>query len=123
MHRLGLSELEDVAWEGFRLTKESGGIRIEAENESDLRKAIALCDRVLPLLIRQRKPDDPEWRAYDRLLPNAVYGRTKWQWLLAFLGPTKYEYELIDLPDGLFWMYFLIRPFCWLMRKLFGGKR
>lgn len=119
MHRLGLPGLEDTAWEGFRLTKD----HIEAEDEAAVQKAIALCDRVLPLLVLERRPGDSEWKAYDRLLPNAVYGRTKWQWLLAFLGPSKYEYELIDLPDGLFWMYFLIRPVCWLARKLFGGKR
>lgn len=123
MHRLGLPGLQDTAWEGFRLTKEPGGIRIEAENENDVRRAVELCDRVLPLLLREVKPGEGEWKAYDRLLPQAVYGRSKWQWLLAFLGPSQYEYELIDLPDGLFWMYFLIRPFCWLGRKLFGGKR
>lgn len=123
MHRLGLPGLEDTVWEGFRLTREASGIRVEAAREEDVHKAIALCDRVLPLLLHERRPADPEWKAYDRLLPNAVYGRTKWQWLLAFLGPTRYEYELIDLPDSLFWMYFLIRPVNWLVRRLFGGRK
>ena len=109
MHRLGLPGMEEPIW-------------LEQCQEGDLQKAAALSDRVLPLLLREVKPSEPEWKAYDRLLPNAVYGRTKWQWLLAFLGPSQYEYELIDLPDGLFWMYFLIRPVSWLVRKLFGGK-
>lgn len=95
----------------------------ELTQQTDLQKAVGLCDRVLPLLLREVKPTEPEWMAYDSLLPNAVFGRTKWQWFLAFLGPSEHEYELIDLPDGLFWMYFLIRPFSWLWRKLFGGKR
>ena len=110
MHRLALPGMEEL-------------ILPELKQETDLQKAVALCDRVLPLLLREVKPAESEWKAYDRLLPNAVYGRTKWQWLLAFLGPSQYEYELIDLPDGLFWMYFLIRPVNWLWRKLFGGKR
>lgn len=121
MHRLGLPGLENASFGGFRLTREASGIRLEVDEDAE--KAIALCDRVLPLLLREAKPSDPEWKAYDRLLPNAVYGRTKWQWLLAFLGPSQYEYELIDLPDSLFWLYFLIRPVCWLARKLLGGKK
>ena len=123
MHRLGLPGLGNVAWEGFRLTEEPGGVRIGTESESDVSKAIDLCDRVLPLLLREVNAGEGEWKAYDRLLPRAVYGRSKWQWLLAFLGPSEHEYELIDLPDSLFWLYFLIRPFCWLGRKLFGGKK
>ena len=123
MHRLGLPGLQDTAWEGFRLTRESTGIRVEADNEADLQKAAALCGRVLPLLVQEVKPSAEEWKEYDRLLPRAVYGRSIWQWLLAFLGPSEHEYELIDLPDSLFWLYFLIRPFCWLGRKLFGGKK
>lgn len=121
MHRLDLPGLEDAAWEGFRLTREADGIRVEAD--ADAEKAIALSDRVLPMLLKEVKPTEPEWKDYDRLLPNAVFGRTRWQWLLAFLGPSEHEYRLIDLPDSLFWLYFLIRPFCWLARKLFGGKR
>ena len=109
MQRLGLPGMEDFCPDGA--------------SESEVRKAAALCERVLPLLVAERRPGDPEWRAYDRLLPNAVYGRTKWQRLLTILGPSKYEYELIDLPDGLFWMYFLIRPVHWLVRKLFGGRK
>lgn len=123
MHRLGLPGLENTAWEGFRLTREPAGIRLEAEDESELQKAMAPCDRVFPLLLTEVKPAEPQWQAYDRLLPRAVYGRTKWQWILAFLGPSEYEYELIDLPDGLFWLYFLIRPINWIRRKLFGGKK
>ncbi|MBQ4549597.1 MAG: nucleotidyltransferase family protein [Oscillospiraceae bacterium] len=121
MHRLGLPGLEDVAFGGFRLTRETDGVRVEVE--ADAENAIALSERVLPMLLKEVKPTEQAWKDYDRLLPNAVYGRTRWQWLLALLGPSEHEYELIDLPDSLFWLYFLIRPFCWLARKLFGGKR
>ena len=64
----------------------------------------------------------PEWKAYDRCLPTSMYGKTLLQQLLLVLGPTKFEFELIDLPDWLFWLYFPIRPFNWLRRKLYGGK-
>lgn len=44
--------------------------------------------------------------------------KTPLQSLLLVIGPSSYELELIDLPDWLFWLYFLIPPFHWLWRKL-----
>ena len=119
MHRLDLPGLEDIHCKYFALTRTTEGIRLEA---ADADRAAELCNAVLPLLLRSVKTTEPEWEAYDRLMPNAVYGRNALQRLLAALGPSEFEYELIDLPDWLFWLYFIIRPINWVRRKLFGGK-
>ena len=120
MYRLDLPGLTDVVCGHFNLTRTDDGIRLEAE---DADRAAKLCDGVFPLLLRPVKTADPEWEAYDRLMPNTVYGRNALQRLLAALGPSEFEYELIDLPDWLFWLYFIIRPFNWVRRKIMGGKR
>ena len=120
MHRLDLPGLTDVSCEYFNLTRTADGIRLEAK-EPD--RAVKLCDGVLPLLLWQMEPTDPQWQDYDRLLPTSVYSRTVLEWLLAALGPTKQEYDLIDLPDWLFWLYFIIRPINWVRRKIMGGAR
>ena len=44
------------------------------------------------------------------------------QKLLAVLGPSKIELELVDLPDWLFWVYFIIRPISLIWRRLLRKK-
>ena len=125
MYRLRLPGLKDLDVGRFSLTGGEDGIvlRVDAALEKTAQLAVDLCDRVWPLLLQERSPTDPEWKAYDRLLPRAVYGKTPIQWILTVMGPTVYEFRLIALPDWLFWLYFIIRPFNWVRRKLFGGKK
>ena len=125
MYRLRLPELKDVDVGRFSLTGGEGGVTlgVAPELEKTAKQAADLCDGVWPMLLQERRPTDPEWKAYDRLLPRAVYGKTPIQWVLTVMGPTVFEFELIDLPDWLFWLYFIIRPFNWVRRKLFGGKK
>ena len=120
MHRLDLPGLTAVDTKYFTLTRTDDGIRLEGK-EAD--RAAKLCDAVYPMLLRSVKATESQWEAYDRLMPNTVYGRNFLQNLLAALGPSEFEYELIDLPDWLFWLYFIIRPFNWVRRKFFGGAR
>ena len=125
MYRLRLPNLKDVDGDRFSLTGGEGGVVlcVAEQLEKASQRAADLCDGAWPLLVQERRPTDPEWKAYDRLLPRAVYGKTPIQWVLTAMGPTVYEFELIDLPDWLFWLYFIIRPFNWAYRKLFGGKK
>ena len=125
MYRLRLPELKDVDVGRFSLTGGEGGVTlgVAPELEKTAKQAADLCDGVWPMLLQERRPTDPEWKAYDRLLPRAVYGKTPIQWVLTVMGPTVFEFELIDLPDWLFWLYFIIRPFNWVRRKLLGGKK
>ena len=125
MYRLRLPELKDVDAGRFSLTGGEGGVTlgVAPELEKMVKQAADLCDGVWPMLLQERRPTDPEWKAYDRLLPRAVYGKNPIQWVLTVMGPTVFEFELIDLPDWLFWLYFIIRPCNWVRRKLFGGKK
>lgn len=122
MYRLELPGLEDVQTSRFSLTRGEGGAVLRTEQDAVADRAMALSDAVYPLILREVSPTEPEWKAYDRHLPTTIYGKTALQSILLVLGPTKYELELIDLPDWLFWLYFIIRPFNWLRRKLSGGK-
>ena len=125
MYRLRLPGLKDLECCGFSLKQTDEGLVLTAapEQAQTAERAAALCDRVWPMLLQERQTGDPEWKAYDRLLPTAVYTRTPLRTFLGIVGPTTYEFELIDLPDWLFWLYFIIRPFNWVRRKLFGGKK
>ena len=125
MYRLRLPGLKDVDCSSFHLKLTDEGLLLSAapEQEQTAERAAALCDRVWPLLLQEHQTGDPEWKAYDRLLPTAVYTRTPLRTFLGIVGPTTHEFELIDLPDWLFWLYFIIRPFNWVRRKLFGGKK
>jgi hypothetical protein len=51
-----------------------------------------------------------------------MFQKTPAQKLLAVLGPSKIELELVDLPDWLFWVYFIIRPISLLWRRLLRKK-
>ena len=125
MYRLRLPGLKDLECCGFSLKLTDEGLLLSAapEQAQTAERAAALCDRVWQMLLQERQTGDPEWKAYDRLLPTAVYTRTPLRTFLGIVGPTTYEFELIDLPDWLFWLYFIIRPFNWVRRKLFGGKK
>lgn len=122
MYRLALPGLENVEFEGFRLTRDGEGLRlwVSDELEEEGRRALALCEAVYPLWQRETPWGDPRQRAHDRLLPKSLIQKSLLQKLLQNFGPSTYELELIDLPDWLFWLYFLIRPFSWLWRKLTG---
>ena len=125
MYRLGLPGLPDVDCGRFSLSggPEGIGLRVAPELEKMAQRAKELCDHVWPLLVQERPLGDPLWMAYDRMLPTAVYNRSFLSTVLGVVGPTDFEFELVDLPDWLFWLYFIIRPFNWVRRKLFGGKK
>lgn len=120
MYRMDLPGLEPIEFEGFRLTMDGERIslRIGDALEAEGRRALALCEAVYPLWQRETPWGDPRQRAYDRLLPNSIIQKSLLQKLLLNFGPSTHELALADLPDWLFWMYFIIRPFSWLWRKI-----
>lgn len=122
MHRLALPGLGNVEFEGFRLTRDGEGLGlwVSDELEAEGSRALALCEAVYPLWQRETPWGDPRQRAHDRLLPNSLIQKSLLQRFLQNFGPSTYELKLIDLPDWLFWLYFIIRPFSWLRRKLTG---
>ena len=120
MYRLRLPGLEDVAFGGVSLTQREDGIcltvREELAQEGELAKKLS--DAVYPLWQSETSWGDQRQRVHDKLLPTSLIQKNLLQKFLINFGPSVYELELIDLPDWMFWMYFIIRPFHWLRRKL-----
>ena len=121
MYRLNLPGLEDISFDGISLTRLEDGLclRLPEALEQTGRRALALCEAVYPLWQSETKWGDPRQKNHDRLLPVSLLPQSPLQKLLIVIGPSSYELKLIDLPDWLFWLYFIIRPFNWLRRKLF----
>ena len=109
-----------MAFEGICLTRKDDEIclslREDLAQEGNL--AQRLCDAVYPLWQSEAKWGDPRQRVYDKLLPTSLVQKSLLQKIFINFGPSVYDLELIDLPDWLFWVYFIIRPFHWLRRKL-----
>lgn len=120
MYRLDLPGLRDLAWEGFRLSRTEDGILVTASESlcEEMNRAWALSEAAYPLWQEEIKWGDPRQREYDRLLPVSLIQKPLLHRILRAIGPSRYELVLVDLPDWLFWLYFLIRPFYLLWRKL-----
>ena len=122
MYRMALPGLEGVAFPGVRLMVEEDGICLQLDDElrEEGRRALALSEAASRLWDGEYAAwGDPRQKEYDRLLPVCLIRKTPVQKLLLAAGPSGYELELVDLPDWLFWLYFIIRPFNWLWRKMF----
>lgn len=121
LYRMALPGLADIAFDGVRLTTEEGGICLQLEDplSGEGRRALALSEAAYPLWRKEALWGDPRQREYDRLLPVSLIHKTPLQMLLLACGPSVFELKLVDLPDWLFWLYFFIRPFNWIRRKLF----
>ena len=124
MYRLDLPGLTDLSWEGFALRRTGDGILVTASEEigGELHRALELREAAYPLWQEEITWGDERQKAYDRLLPVSMFQKTPAQKLLAVLGPSKIELELVDLPDWLFWVYFIIRPISLLWRRLLRKK-
>ena len=124
MYRLDLPGLQDLAWESFRLSRTEDGILVTASESlcGEMNRAWELSEAAYLLWQEEIQWGDPRQREYDRLLPVSLIQKSLWHQFLRAVGPSKFELELVDLPDWLFWLYFLIRPFCLLWRKLSRKK-
>ena len=121
MYRMALPGLKDVAFDGVSVRIGKDGICLELADElrEAGRRALALSEAAYPLWQGEYASwGDPRQKEYDRLLPVSLIGKTPMQKLLLACGPSRHELELIDLPDWLFWMYFLIRPVAWFWRRV-----
>lgn len=123
--RLNLPGLEEISFDGLHLRRDRNGVTLTVSDalRREAERAGKLCNAVYPLLLREVRRGDREWKNYDRLLPTCINEKTLLQQVLIICGPSVYEFRLVDLPDWLFWVYFIIRPIHWLWRKLTGGKK
>lgn len=89
-------------------------MRWSSEIDVDVKKGERLVSAVYPLLLRTDSAEGLTGRRYSRLLP--TLGRRSC-FIFSLFTPRKADFELIDLPDSLFFLYYVIRPFHFLWRK------
>ena len=115
---------------GFRMPECSNGLfsircrddqvcaEYEEQIERDFQKARRLAAAVVPIIKSSTAEYGMAGRKYDRLLPTLGRKKTVFRSFLSALEPGRADLELIDLPDGLYFLYYLIRPFNKIWRML-----
>lgn len=100
-------------------------VQYEDINRNDFVKGCELTEAVYPLLVKDTIEGEGFYRRkYNYLLP--VYRKNKniIQFIIEILEPCKADLELIDLPDSLYFLYYVIRPFYKIWRMMpFTVKR
>lgn len=125
MLRLGVLPMGEVRAGSLRAWREGGLVRVQYGDElgGDVETALALSELAWPMMTRELERDTPEFQAYLKRMPVPQIRRMGTEPFVNRFWPNVEDFARFDLPDRLFWLYFIIRPFHWLYRKLFGGKR
>lgn len=95
-------------------TKQNIFVRWANEISRDMKKGEKLTKAVYPQLLRTTDKERLDGRRYQHMLP--TLGR-RTSFILSLFEPRKADLELIDLPDSLFFLYYVIRPFHFLWRR------
>ncbi|MBE6950055.1 MAG: hypothetical protein E7451_01820 [Ruminococcaceae bacterium] len=98
-------------------------VRYGDDCKTEVEQAVALSDAAWPMMERELDWTFPEFRAHEQLLPHAAVRHSLWHRIISKFQPGAVDFELIDLPDRWFWLYYLIRPVYLFWRKLTGGKK
>lgn len=125
MFRLGVLPMEEIRTDLFRIGREDGSVVLHYSGEirEDVEDAVRFAEAAYPIMMVDRKMGSDDWHAYRSMLPMEEAKQSLLVRIVNIFRPVDVDYELIDLPDSLFWLYFIIRPVYWLWRKLFGGKQ
>lgn len=117
--------METTAIGSMRVTREGEQIRVSYDpaEQEEVERAIALSDAAWPMMERELDWTLPEFQAHKALLPHAAIRRSLWHRIASYFQPNAADFELVDLPDRWFWLYYLIRPVYLLCRTLTGGKK
>lgn len=87
------------------------------KEKRDMTKAIQLVKAVYPLLLRNNPEEGLDGRIYKHLLPTLGH---KTVFLFTLFEPDSADFEWIDLPDSLFYLYYILHPVNFLIRR-FGN--
>lgn len=112
-------------WLGMRLLNDAYGLPVPALRTKSLPpflinrvvadlKTAAEPEPMLPL--RRLQKGFRKFR-YDRLL----WPHISWKQSFADLMYGRKDFQVLQLPDGLFWLYAPLRPFLWAWRRLLRG--
>ena len=110
---LTLEELDipDIVLDGITLRRKEDGVHISgsARMRARLKQVQKLLDTLLPLLESENDIEDTApYYKYRDLLPIKFENYMKQ--MLNRLRPRAIVWRWIDLPDSLYWLYWLLRP-------------
>lgn len=109
---------KDINAENFTFERSNAHVIISYDSfvKNDVRLGIRLADAAGKRISHQTDNKIPSDKRYTSLLPR--YGRapSRFAYILSVLRPCEADLELIDLPDSLFFLYYIIRPFYKLWR-------
>lgn len=88
------------------------------EIENDFGKAQKLAEAVYLILINDTDANGIAGRKYNYLLPTLGRKKTVIRSFAEVFEPSKADLELIDLPDSLYFLYYIIRPFHKIWRMI-----
>lgn len=98
----------------FRKDGARTAVSWQRDAAQDLHRALHLVRAVHPLLKRTNPEEGLDGKIYQRLLPTLG---NRPPFLVSLLEPRAAELEWIDLPDRWFFLYYLLRPVHFLVRK------
>lgn len=104
----------------FTLRCQNGCVLATYEDtiEKEFEKACMLTEAIYPILISTQDGYGMAGRKYQQLLPTLGRKHTIARLLAELLQPCEADFMLIDLPDSLFFLYYIIRPFYKIWRML-----
>lgn len=104
----------------FSVQRENNTVTALYEDEigNDFGKAQKLAEAVYPILINNTAENGIAGRKYNYLLPTLGRKKTLIRSIAAVFEPCKADLELIDLPDSLYFLYYIIRPFHKIWRMI-----
>ncbi len=120
LYRYPVFEMPDIDNEFFSIHCKNRTVTINCVNalNTDVQTAIQLVEALTPLLPQETEDIGIIGRRYMHLLPTLSPKKTAISTVLDAFKPTKADLELIDLPDPLFFLYYIIRPFHKLIRLI-----
>lgn len=124
MLRLQVLPMEQICVGSMRAWREGDQVRVCCGEDLrvDVETAVELSSLAWPMMDRDLDRDAPEFQAYLKQMPVMESEKPAMERIWNRFWPNVEDFAWFDLPDWLFWVYFIIRPFNWLRRKLFGGK-
>ena len=120
LYRKSAVDMPVIRTESFAFVRNSRGISVfhRLKNNEDFVKGIAMSDCVAPRMYTTKKSQTIASRRHAFLLPVVKKKQTIFTFLHSFIAPCEADLELINLPDSLFFIYYIIRPFHFIWRKM-----
>lgn len=110
--------LPDISCSCFSFTHKNDYVQLEYDRKisGDIRIGVKLADIVGEHIAGEANEDNVTNTQYPYLLPRYGVRQRRSAYIKHMLQPCEADLSLVDLPDSLFFLYYLIRPFYKLWR-------